>query len=398
LQRKKTYVFSEIEDYRELLEIKHLRTKNNFVLSIISLMMVISVLYMFLAEFPLKQTITILVGFLLVISSNIVELAYGREDSHFYKLNIYITTLGIFSLTIGMIFLFQSPSTITALFIAYAISAFYQDLKVLILSNLLLLFTVIMIMLHFPEFLDFQNATLENQFGVAFFFLSFITILTISSYIIVKQKRFFYNQIALSKETEFRNIDLLIDLRKQVMGETLNIEEYYKKTASFIDAFCIKIETENVFKEKLKILEALEKKTPVSVLIEQFPNYSKEDFFRLEALLISNHFKLRKVAIKISHILDLDIKKREIFSETHFKSFNHQSDNFEIKIIGFVLFYAALKKGSTAMPGLSEDKIYDILINTDYYYYIDPRIIKVYKDNSEVFDEIVKDAFGKKAN
>jgi len=92
----------------------------------------------------------------------------------------------------------------------------------------------------------------------------------------------------------------------------------------------------------------------------------------------------------------IEVKKREIFSETQFKSFNHQTDSLEIKIIAFVLFYTALKKGFAVLPGLPEEQIYDVLIHSDFYYYMDPRIIKVYQENSDVFDEIVKDAFKKK--
>jgi hypothetical protein len=397
VQRKQTYVFSEIEGYRELLENRHLRTKNIFVLIITSILGAMVVAYMFITHYPMATTISLLGGFLIVLLMNGACLAYGMDNSNFYQMNQYTTTFGIFTLAITMVFIFQSPSMIAALFIAYAIAAFYQELKVMFISNVFLLFAVVSIMVKFPEYLDFSNPSAENEFGVQFFFLVFILILTISSYIIIKQKRFFYNQIALSKETEFRNLDLLIDLQKLVTNKSIDLTKYYDNVAKFTAAFSSKIQMDDIFKEKLAILQDLEKNTAHSTMHEKYPNCPKDDFDRLEDLLLGNHQKLLKLAMKIGFSKDVHVKKREIFSETQFKSFNHQSDSLEIKILAFSVFYASLKRGNAAMRGLTEDEIYNVLVYTDYYYYIDPGIIRIYQENNKVFDDIVTDILGKKA-
>jgi len=388
-------MFKEIEDYREDLEIKHLRTKNHFVLGLLLGMMIITITYMFVTAFDLEDTITLMIGFLLVILLNIAQLAYGKENYKFLQLNKYITTIYVYVLAIVIIFLFESPVTITVLFLAYAISAFYQDIKVMTISNVLLLFSALMILINFPEFLAFPSGSTESSFGIVFFFIFFIAILTVSSYIIIKQKRFFYNQIALSKETEFRNIDLLIDIQKQATHTDFNTSKFYERSQAFLDEFSQKIEAPNAFKDKLDLMAALENNTPKEKLLKKYPLFKDEDLDRLEYLLIGGKHKLRKIAIKMSHTFNIDIKKREIFSETHFKSFNHQYDNLDIKLLAFVVFYAALKRGLDGISLPSDQAIHNILTSTDYYYYIDPKVMRIYEKNSEVFETIAKDILRK---
>ncbi|MCK7489945.1 MAG: DUF2730 domain-containing protein [Anaerotruncus sp.] len=310
-------------------------------------------------------------------------------------MNQYITTLGVYILAIAMIFVFESPAMIATLFLAYAITAFYQDLKVLMISNAFLVFAILSLIFRYPELLEFPNPSQESSFAIPFFFLVFVFILTISSFILVKQKRFFYNQIALSKENEFRNIDLLIDLQNQVTGKTIDLPKYYANVSAFAKAFSAKLQMENVFQEKIEILQAMENNTTIPALLAKYSKYTKEELEHLQDLLLGNHEKLMKLAMKISYAQDVHIKKREIFSETQFRSLNHQSDNLEIKILAFAVFYTALRRGSAAMRPLTEEEIYNVLVYTDYYYTIDSGIIRIYQENNKVFDDIVNDVLGK---
>ncbi len=391
-------MFSEIQDYRETLEIRHLRTKNHFVIALLGFVMVLSLVYMSVTKFPISEIVSLHIGYVVVIIFNIANLAYGRENFRFYQLNKYITTIGTFSLAIVTVFLFKSPAAITALFIAYAISAYYQDLKIVLLGNVLLLFSVVMFMMNYPEYLNMEASSPEDKVGIAIFFVAFVTILTIASYIIVKQKQFFYNQIALSKETEFRSIDLFIDLQKAVYGKDVDVKDYYGHLEAFLEAFSGKLGIENAFQEKLRLLREMEEGTPFNLLSEKYPAYSRDDFERLENLLIGNKHKLRKIAIKMSHTFNVDVKKREMFSETHFKSLNHQKDSLEIKILAFAVFYSALKRGLSGLPELEDQAIREALTGTDYYYYIDPRVIGIYQKNSEVFDAISSDILRKEGS
>jgi len=142
----------------------------------------------------------------------------------------------------------------------------------------------------------------------------------------------------------------------------------------------------------------LEKGEQKNALQDKYPEYSREDLDDFEELLIGAKHKLRKISIKMSHTFDIDVKRREMFSETHFKSFNHQADGIEIKIIAFVVFYTALKRGLDGFAKLDEQTIREALTSTDYFYYIDPRVMRIYQKNSEVFDTISEDILRKKVN
>lgn len=359
--------------------------------------MVLYLVYMILAKFPSAQIVMLMFGFLMLLLMNIASSAYAKEHEEFYTLNKFITTIGLFVLSSFVLFLFQSPSMLIGLFIAYAISVFYQDLRVLVISDAMMLFAVLMIVINYPEFLGLETATLDSRFGIAFFFIAFMAILSLSSFIIVKQKSFFFNQISSSKEAEFRNLDLLVDLKKEVQEPQETKASYYDALDAFLSSFCAKVGSENIFQEKVSLLRQLDEGTSIETLMEMYPKYQKEDFERLQDLQIGGHAKLKKAAMKFAYMRDLQIQPREIFSETQFKSFNHPGDSLEIKIIAFVLFYAALKRGFAILPKLEEEDILSSITETDFYYTMDPRIVRVYAENSAVFDAIIQDAFGKKA-
>jgi len=393
--RKKRYLFTEIEGTRETIEITHLRTKNHFVLAFLLLFFVLTYTFLILTRTPSIEWIYVGIVFAIVILLNIAALAYGKEDRSFYQINKYTTTFGIYTIILVLIFTINTIGIFPALFLAYALSAFYQDLKVMIISDVLLLFSIIMMMINVPQAMNFISGTFEDNLGLAFFVFLFISLLTIASYIIIKQKRFFYNQIALAKETEFRNIDLLIELKKRVGEPEIDFPNYYHHVLAFTEAFSQRIEMENEFKVRLELLALLEQNKPYSEVVTTYPNLSKTDYEGLADLLLTSHHKLRKMALKLSHLSTFDIKHREIFSETHFKSFNHAADQIEIKIVAFSIFYAALKHGNEYISPISEADIAKVLLETDYYYYFDPRVIKIYEENVRVFESIIADVFRK---
>lgn len=394
---KKRYAFSEAKDYRDFLEIKHLRTKNHLVLVALATYMVLSGVYLLLAHYPGMTILKLMLGFFVVLGMNVASLAYGKESPHFYEINKHITTLGVFSLSVAMIFVFRAPASIPLLFLAYAICAVYQDIKVLLVSNLYMIFTVTMIIIGFPGYLDLIDGSIESILGLVFFFFVFVLMLTGSSFIIAKQKRFFYNQIALQKELEYRHLDLLMDTGKTYADEhrVLNLAMYYEKTGEMLAAFADRIGIEDPFAEKIALLKDLETVDSYEEAVKNHPDLTEQEWHRLNDLLIGKHGKIKKIALKIAHTIDVDVKKREIFSETYYKTLQHQSDSFETRVVAFAIFYALLRKGSNVIRPLSDEEIYDYLVNTDFYYLVDRRVMNVYERDHDVFEAIIEEAFGK---
>jgi len=394
LNRKKTYAFAEIEQYREYLEIKNLRGKNKIVTGVFFVMSLLTLAYTIIAKYSWTFIVPMTIGFLLLLIIAFVFSAYGEEDYSYFKISKYILTLGMFTVVTAMIIIFQSPSLIPLLFVVYCLSAIYQDMKVMIISNIYFLFTIIFIVVNQPELLLAQNTTTGSTFSITFFSLLFLLMLSISSYIIMKEKSFFYNQISKSKEIEYRNIDLLLKLRHQTNKQEKDISAYYYQTNEFLKAFSEKLEIPNIFEEKIRILMDLENKLSIKELLVKYPDHNQQDFERLSKLLIPNQSALDRIAVKVSKTKSTDIKRREIFSATHFKSFNKQSDTTETRILAFVIFYVALKKGLLGLDKISDTEIFNMITNTDYYYFIDPRVMRIYEENAEVFEAIISDAFG----
>ncbi len=393
--KKKIYPFTEIEQYHEYLEIKHLRSKNLIVSGVFLVMFILTVTYMIIAKYPITRILPLSFGFVVLLIMNFVLSSYGEFSNSYLRFNKYISTLGMFTMATAMIIVFRSPSLITLLFVAYCVCAIYQDIKVMIISDIYFLVAIVLTAISFPELLVTLNSSSGSSFSIIFFSILFLIMLSVSAYIIMKEKSFFYNQISKSKEIEYRNIDLLIKLKHKAGKEDIDYLKHYHRSNEFLKAFSEKIDLPNVFEEKINILIDMENDVPDSDIIEKYPDFTVEDLKRLKQLLISNRHVLSRIAIKMANTRESKVKKREIFSGTHFKSFNKPSESTETKIIAFVIFYVALKKGLIGMEELSDDDIYNTITNTDYFYYIDSRVMKIYQENPDVFDAIISDAFGK---
>lgn len=393
--KKKYFVFPETQYYREYLETKHFVGQNALVVMSIILMMLLTVLYMFLANYQILPILAFVVGFLIILMFNFATVAYSKEHYYYLKLNKYITSISLFTLILTMIIYFKSPSFIPLIFVAYAISAIYKDTKVLIGTTVYFIFAVLMLIFNFKFIFEFQNNIVIKNLAIGFFLILFLLILLASSFIIINEKTFFYNNIAFAKEKEYRNLDLILEFKSKLKTGSISNQDYYQNTKEILQEFSKKIEIEDVFSEKIDILQELDSGKDKKEILKNHPSYSKYDLDRMEKLLIYKTSKLSKLMLKIKNSSTKKYKTREIFSSTHFQSFNKQSDSIEVKILCFVVYYVALKRGLSGMKPLTNQELFDTFINTDLYYFIDPKVIKIYRDNADVFNTIVDEVFGR---
>lgn len=386
--KNKYFVFPETKYYREYLEFKHLRGQNALVSIAIFLMMILTVVYMLLTSYETVAIIGFSLGYLIILLISFATVAYSSEYFYYLKLNKYITSISLFTLILIMILYFKSPSFIPLLFVAYAICSIYKDTKVLLGITIYFFFSVLMLIINFNYLFNFQNPLLASDLAVAFFVFLFILILLLSSFIIVKEKSFFYNNISYAKEKEYRNLELLMDFKTKDKQNIVHRRDYYNETMLILSEFSKKIDAPDIFKEKIEILKIMEKGIDRKKILEKYPNYTSMDLDRLERLLLNKNSELRKMVLKLKHTQTKKYKTREIFSATHFQSFNKQSDSMEVKILCFAIYYATLKKGLPGMKPLKNEELYDTLVNSDFYHFIDPKIMKIYRDNADVFNTI----------
>jgi hypothetical protein len=250
-----------------------------------------------------------------------------------------------------------------------------------------------MLLINFQYIFNFEATIIVKDLTIGFFVILFLIILLLSSYIIVKEKTFFYQNIALAKEKEYRSLELLLNLQEKGKPRIIHNHDYYEKTKKFLKEFSENNNIKDLFTEKLIILQKLENNQNKEAILSEHQSFDLDDLDRLENLLLHKNSYLQKLILKLKHSQTAKFKTKEIFSATHFQSFNKQNDYIETKILCFVVYYAALRKGFLGLKPINADSVYDILSNSEFSYLIDSRVLKIYEENSEVFEQIVKEVY-----
>ncbi|HKL47246.1 MAG TPA: hypothetical protein VJ878_01140, partial [Candidatus Izemoplasmatales bacterium] len=345
----KNKLYSEISQYKEEIEIKYLVRQNSFVLTLISIVGILTLVYLFLYDRNMRVIYGIAAGYLVILAFNIASLSYGKIRVEFLRFNKFITAISFFTMMIIYVLYFESPSIIPFLFLAYLVAAVYKDIKVLTVISLYFILTILMLLINHGYLFDFQSNPNTNNLVIGLFVFFFLSLLMISTYITLKESQFFYNQISFSKEKELRNINLLIDLKSKIDLEVFHHKIYYNQLRNLFEAFSNKLEINNVFSEKIDILEKLAHGEKKIQILKDHPKIKVEDLNRIEALIVNENSLIRKIAMRIYYFNQKSIHEKEIFSETHFESFNKSIDDMEVKIIIFAIFYVTLKRG---LPGV----------------------------------------------
>jgi hypothetical protein len=389
-QNSMKYKYEQVDKYKESIELKHLITKT-FLVNVINLLFAGMVAYFFWRlNIPTRNILGIEFLFLIMLMINLFLFAFVDDLYNNLKISMYINTIFEYAIATTLILMFRTPSIFTTLFLAYAITAIYQDNKVMLISNGSIFIIGLLLSINFSDiFVIPGNSTIQNMYIIIYLFL-FILLLTLSSYILIKRKSFFYNHLAKIKELESRNIDLLIDLEEQFDEKVLEPKNYYNDLLKFSEEISKKIGIENVFKRKIELLSDMDKLSQQE-LLDKYSEYTIDQIRSMENMKIGIHKKMHHIGIKSSKMKDIQILKKEAFSDSQFKSFKHFTDDKYVKILAFVTFYVMLKIDKPYLKQLEEEKIKDILMNSEYYYLIDPEILEVYFNNNEVFDTIVND-------
>jgi hypothetical protein len=384
------YKYRQVDTYKEILELQHIKIKNLVVNIVLLVFAAIVTFFLYRLDMPTRSIYLILFVFGLLFLANIFLYSLQEDLYNNLKLAMYVNTLGVYVIATVLILMFETPSIFTSLFLAYAISSIYQDYKVMIISNTALFVIGLLLAINFSGIFSIPgNTVIQNVFIVIFLSL-FVLLLTLSSYILIKRKSFFYNHLAQIKEAEVRNMDLLSEIEHIRTNHKLDTKGYYKDLMRFSDAISKKIGIENVFKRKIELLRDLETSSPQD-LLSSYPEYHLDEIVAMKRMELTATSKMRHVAIKASKARDIEVLKKEMFSESQFKSFKHYSDERYVKIIAFVVFYVLLKIDKPYLKEMTEDQIKDVLYNSEYFYLIDADIMELYRNNNEVFDTVVND-------
>ncbi len=384
------YKYPQLERYKEFLELGHIKRKTLTVNIIISVLIVILLLFGYVNEIDAKliNPTAFVLGIVLLIN---VGFYFVQDDLYNnLKLSMYATIVGLYAATDILIFYFKTPSIFTVLFLTYAVISVYQDLKAMILSSSFLFLSGFLLINEFPDIFATASGAVSEVVYVQTFLLIFVLLLTLSSYILIKRKTFFYNQLASIKESELRNIQLMEEVLSINKKSNKEFDKYYEAIDNFNVKLSEKIGVSNLLGRKIEILKDLRTKKPRE-LLSKYSDFTIEELEALEVLEFETHKKMQYLAIKASKSNDIKVSKKEIFSETQFKSFKHINDSRYTKIISFVVFYTLLKIDKPYLKKIDEQQLKDILYNSEFYYRVDQEIIDIYLQNTDVFEAIIND-------
>jgi len=384
------YKYSQLEVYKESLESIHIKTKTIIVNVLLFLFALLLIFFLTRDSIDPSDLWPSLFMIFVIIVVNLLFMSITDDAYNSLHVAMYVTIIGIHVITISLVFAFQTPSIFTSLFLGYAITSIYQDQKGMILSSVMLFFAGTTIVVLHPEFLAlYQSSNTENLY-IYVFLMVFVTLLTLSSFILIKRKAFFYNQIASIKEAEVRNITLMNQMFEVKMNQKNDYSHYYNDLEVFSEHLSEKIGVDSLFKSRIEALRMLKEK-PMFEVAEKYPEFTAAEFEELQLLEVEVNNKMINLATKASKSGDIKVAKKDIFNESQFKSFNHVGDSQYTKIISFAVFYALLKVDKPYLKSIEESKLRDLIFNSEYFYRIDRDIVNIYLENSEVFDSIVND-------
>ncbi|MFW6016534.1 MAG: hypothetical protein ACOCRK_08850 [bacterium] len=377
---------SEVERYRYEIEQRYLKKKTIFVNSILFLLLfpILLALYNYGAS-----TIDIIVYsgfFVMIFIMNHLFYKFPKVFSNL-KLPMYITSIAIYVMSFSLIIDVQATSVYTILLLAYSLVALYQDKITAIINNVSLFFIGSFTVFRYPTL--FEGATGQIVY-VYIILLVFVALLSISSFILIKRKLFFYEKVAKMKEIEIRTINIVIDLKELYSRTKLNFHEYYSQLDTFFSKLSEEIKIENIFRERIEIIKNIGQFN-IENIIKKHPNVSTSNIKEIMRLELNVHSKMHYLLYKASQTKNTELTKINLFTDNQFPSFKHTFDHKYTKIIAFSVFYVLLKSEKIELSKLDGLTIRSLLEQDDFYHLIDSDIADIYFSNSKVIDKIVED-------
>ena len=186
LRQENKYKYGQLEHFKEVLELGHIKRKMLVVNIIIILFSGVLLYFAFGQDIDgsLVYPSILILAIVLILNAGFYQL-----DNDLYsnlKLAMYMTIIGLYVTANILVFNFLTPSVFTVLFLTYAVVAIYQDLKAMILSSSLLFISGFLLVAGQPKIF---SATGDQQIiYVQSFLLIFVLLLTLSSYILIKRK------------------------------------------------------------------------------------------------------------------------------------------------------------------------------------------------------------------
>lgn len=378
---------SQTKKYYYDIERHFLRKKAFHVGVILGIIMLLTIAMLVSIQIDLNFIILYTLMFLALI---------GLNALFYYKVNIfpdfhismYATAFGLYLIAIGLILEIRHPSIFTILFLFYGVVAIYQHAKTSTLNNLFLFLSGSIIVLGFPNMFATESLVSITAY-IYSFMLIFVVILSISSFILTKQKERFYWSVAGIREREIRMIRTVFELENDLTDHSFDYASYYDKLDIFTKSLADEIGVKNVFSERINILRELSISKDEQIL-NNVNDYAHGDLEELKQLELKKHGKMPYVAFKVAQYATLNNEEgaRTTNLDAINKSFDDPKDTMGVKIIAFSVLIALLRINKPYLGALSIDTIETLLDKDEFARLFDEKLLKFFKNNKEMFKKL----------
>lgn len=393
-------MFKEFKDhtgryYRDI-ENHFLRKKAFHVAVILSVIMVFAVIMFVSTDVPFVNALVFILMFLFLIGLNALFYFKSRWFPEF-NFSMYATAVGLYIIGIGLILELRHPSIFTVLFLFYSIIAIYQHARAVLFNNLLLFLGGTLVIFGFPGMFHAGGLS-STTIYIYVFLVIFVMLLSISSFILTKQKERFYWKIAMIKEHETRAIKIVFDLGETLSDQYMDYTEYYDSLESFTQSLSSRLGFKNVFQERIDILRELSLADNEEEVMEDNAEYSLYDFEELKQMELKHNRKMPYVAFKAAqyHAFEFDEEDSLGHLEDITKSLDYTSDSQTVKIVSFAVFISMLRIEKPYLHRLSMEQILNVLEEPDLRYLFDHDILNFFRDNVKTFEKITSFDDGKR--
>lgn len=385
---------AQINKYYYDIERHFLRKKAFHVGLILAIIMVLTMAMLVSIQIDFSFISLYSVMFLALIGLNALFYYKGNIFPDFH-ISMYATAIGLYLIAIGLILEIRHPSIFTILFLFYGVLAIYQHSKTSTLNNLFLFLSGSIIVLGFPDMFSTESLVSITAY-IYSFMLIFVIILSISSFILTKQKERFYWSFAGIREREIRMIRTVFELENELTDHQFDYASYYDKLDAFTKSLADEIGVKNIFSERINILRELSISKDEEIL-KSARDYAPGDIEELKQLELKRYGKMPYVAFKAAQYATLDASEsvRTTNLDAITKSFDNPKDSMGVKVVAFSVLITLLRINKPYLKALSIDTIESLFDKDEFSRLFDEKLLKFFKNNKDMFKKLTeKDSDG----
>lgn len=370
------------------LDLKSYRVSTLFGTIILAIYGLLITLVLIFSGVSLVEVLTYFFLFIL-FSGTSFYLWYREVELRFLKIASVISIIFLYTFITYLLFNVNLPGTYANIFLAFTLGYFYLDERTTWINHVLMALSSSLLIWVFPDIFGLRDLNFVNLITVNLGVLILLIFLFFSSYFNVRKKKYDYLRLARIKENEFKTINVLMDLESAYFSQRSDTEKGYKALREFFHLFTKKVGIENVFEERLNMIQDASSLATEEFQIK-YPEIDSDIKDYLKTLSLNDAGKLRYLAFKISQIENVDVDYS--MNQEVFNSLRHYEDSNKVKLVVFGAFLVFFKMNKRELASISTSEFIELIKKSDVVNKIEPKILDYFYQYQDVIDDILADA------